>query len=252
MIMFSDNPQSILKAYILSRLTGDTVITEGSSDLLFFSGDAVINTDSYDLHELAQQYKETFCRNVDWIHTYKGNELMHIIFKALRNRSENKHSVIFKAVEDAFSKGIEYCLQGASIHCKKLHSLCSEVNHEVYRMMGFIRFKPAGDMCLVAKPLLFHDTVDLILREFQSRYPNHRVVIISDSGSRAIENGIIFDVFNNEYEKFLNEDIYDTVWEEYYRSQYIEPRKNMRLAVSKIPKKYWNWMHEGKILKSEE
>lgn len=252
MIMFSDNPQSILKAYMLSKLTGDTVITEGSDDLLFFSGDAVINTDSYDLHELAQQYKENFYSNVDWLHTHKGNELMHIISKALKHCSESKYSVIFKAVEDAFSKGIEYCLQGASVHSKKLHSLCREVNHEVYRMMGFIRFKPAGEKCLAAKPLLYHDTVDLILREFQGRYPNHRVVIISDSGSKAIENGRIFDVPDNEYEKFLKEDIYDTVWEEYYRSQYIEPRKNMRLAASKIPKKYWDWMKEGKILKSEE
>ncbi|HWR60213.1 MAG TPA: DUF4130 domain-containing protein [Clostridia bacterium] len=252
MIMFSDNPQSILKAYLLSRLTGDTVITEGSENLLFFSGDAVINTDSYDLHELAQQYKENFCRNTDWLHTHRGNELMSIIYKALRHSSQDKYSVIFKAVEDAFTKGIEYCLQGASVNCKRLNSLYREVSHEVYRMTGFIRFKPAGDKCLVARPPLCHDTVDLILREFQGRYPNHRIVILSGSGSKAIENGRLFDVQSSDYEKYLKDDIYDAVWEEYYKSQYIEPRKNMRLAASRIPKKYWNWMPEGKILKNEE
>jgi hypothetical protein len=68
----------------------------------------------------------------------------------------------------------------------------------------------------------------------------------------AIENGRIFDVNKSDYEKFITGDIYDSVWEEYYKSQYIEPRKNMRLAASKIPKKYWNWMQEGKILKSKE
>ncbi|HWQ31074.1 MAG TPA: DUF4130 domain-containing protein [Negativicutes bacterium] len=252
MISFSKDPQSILKAYILSKLTGDTVITEGSDDLLFFSGDAVINTDSYDLYELTQQYKKNFYRSADWLHTHKGNELMHIMFKALRHNCEDKYSIIFKAIEDAFTKGIEYCLQGASTYSKKLNSLCREVNHEVYRMMGFIRFKPAGDKCLVARPLLYHDTVDLILKEFQSRYPNHRVVILAASGSKAIENGVVFDVSDDDYEKFLKDDIYDAVWEEYYRSQYIEPRKNIRLASAKIPKKYWDWMPEGKILKSEE
>jgi probable DNA metabolism protein len=252
MIMFSDNPQSILKAYMLSKLTGDTVIAEDCNDLLFFSGSAVIDTDGYELQDLAQQYKEHFHRNVDWLHTHKGNELMLIIYKALRHSSESKYSVIFKALDDAYSKGIEYCLQGASIQSKKLNSLCREVSHEVYRMIGFIRFKPAGDMCLVARPLLYHDTVDLILREFQGRYPNHRVVILSDKGSKAMENGRIFDVLDEDYEKFLKDDIYDTVWEEYYKSQYIEPRKNMRLAAAKIPKKYWGWMQEGKLLKSEE
>lgn len=252
MIMFSDDPQSILKACMLSRLTGDTVITEGSDDLMLFSGDAVISTDNYDLHDLAQQYKNSFYINTDWLHTYRGNELMSIIYKALRHSSQDKYSIIFKAVEDAFAKGIEYCLKGASVNSKKLNSLCREVNHEVYRMMGFIRFKPAGKKCLVAKPLLFHDTVDLILREFQGRYPNHRVVIISDSGSKAVADGKIFEVHKEDYEKYLKDDIYDTVWEEYYRSQYIEPRKNMRLAAAKIPKKYWEWMQEGKILKNEE
>lgn len=252
MIMFSDNPQSILKAFLLSKLTGDTIITEGSSNLLLFSGDAVINTDSYDLNELAQQYKVSFFRSTDWLHTHKGNELMHVIYKALRHSSERKYSIIFRAIEDAFGKGIDYCLQGASTHSKKLRSLCSDVNHEVYRMIGFIRFKPAGERCLVARPLLYHDTADLILRQFQSRYPNHRIVIITADHSRAIENGHIFDVNDADYEKYLQEDIFDSVWEEYYKSQYIEPRKNMQLAASKIPKKYWDWMQEGKILKSEE
>ncbi|HYE81069.1 MAG TPA: DUF4130 domain-containing protein [Clostridia bacterium] len=252
MIMFSDNPQSIIKAFILSRLTGDTVITESSDSLLLFSGNAVISSDSYELAELAQQYKEHFSRSADWLHTYKGNELMMILYKALRHCSESKYSIIFKAIEDAFTKGIDYCLQGASVYSKKLRSLCSDVNHEVYRMMGFIRFRTAGERCLVARPLLFHDTTDLILREFQNRYPNHRIVIINSSCSKAIENGIIFDVPGEAYEKYFKEDIYDSVWEEYYKSQYIEPRRNMRLAAAKIPKRYWDWMQEGKILKSEE
>lgn len=252
MIMFTDKPQSIIKAFMLSKLSGDTVISESSSNLLLFSGDAVISTDSYDLWELGQQYKKNFYRNVDWLHTHKGNELMLIVHKALRHSSATKHSIIFKAIEDAFTKGIDYCLQGVSSHSRKLRSLCSEVNHEVYRMIGFIRFKPAGEKCLVARPLLYHNTADLILREFQGRYPNHRVVIITEAHSMAIENGRIFDVEKTDYEKFIAEDIYDSVWEEYYKSQYIEPRKNMRLTASKIPKKYWDWMQEGKILKSEE
>ncbi len=252
MIVFSDDPQSIIKAFLLSKLTGDMIITEGGNDLLLFSGDAVISTGSYDLEELAEQYKISFCRNVDWLHTYKGNELMHFIHIALKHNSESKHSIIFKAVEDAFVKGIDYCLQGASIYSKKLRSLCSDVNHEVYRMVGFIRFKPAGERCLVARAPMCHDTIDLILRQFQDRYPNHRVVIMTDQRSRAIQNGLIFDVNSKDYENYLKEDIYDSVWEEYYKSQYIAPRKNLRLAASKIPKKYWDWMQEGNILKSEE
>jgi hypothetical protein len=62
----------------------------------------------------------------------------------------------------------------------------------------------------------------------------------------------LFDIASEAYKKYLKEDIYDSVWEEYYKSQYIEPRKNIKLAAAKIPKKYWDWMPEGKILKGEE
>ncbi|MGE5631671.1 MAG: DUF4130 domain-containing protein [Caulobacteraceae bacterium] len=252
MIVFSDNPESIIKACILSKLTGDCIMSERSNNLLLFSGDAVINSDNYCIDDLAKQFKDYFLRNIDWVYSYKGNELKHMIYLALRHSSETRYSIIFKAIEDAFFKGINYCLQGASQYCKKLRSLESEVNHEVYRMMGFIRFKPAGDKCLAANPKLFHNTADLILTEFQKRYPYHRIVLITDVSALAIENGRIFEVNKNEYEKYITQDIYDSVWEEYYKSQYIESRKNIRLASSKIPKKYWDWMQEGKILKSEE
>ena len=46
-------------------------------------------------------------------------------------------------------------------------------------------------------------------------------------------------------------DDFTNLWETYYRSQYIEARKNIRLASRFIPKKYWDWLPEGKILKQE-
>ncbi len=252
MIRFSSNCDSLLKAYLLSKLTGDQILTEGGDSLLFFREDAVIDTENYILEDLITQYQDYFLRNIRWLSSFKGNELKYRISTALRHTSQHKHTVVFKALEDAFSKGIHYCLEGASEHGKQLRHLCSEVQHEVYRMMGFIRFRPAGEKCLVASPKLYYDTIDLILREFQNRYPYHRIVLVTEAGARAIEDKRLFSVDPVFYEKFLADDSFDQVWEEYYQSQYIPARKNLRLTASKIPKKYWDWMQEGKILRNEE
>jgi len=252
MIIFSSNAESIIKAYMLSKLTGDSIASEGGEGLLLFCGDAVIHSDNYVLEDIIKQFKADLGRDADWLNGSKGNELKHILRLALRHSSENKYGIVFRALEDAFFKGVDYCLQGASKYSKKLHSLENDVKHEVWRMLGFIRFKPAGENCLVAKPKLFHDTADLILKQFQRRYPHYRIVLITENKALAIENGKVFEVSKTEYEKFLQRDIYDSIWEEYYKSQYIESRKNLKLAASKIPRKYWDWMQEGSILKSEE
>lgn len=252
MIIFSSNPASILKAFILSKLTGDGIISEGNNSLLLFSGDAVIYSDNYLIGDLIRQFRDYFLRNTDWFNSSKGKELECMIGMAIRHSSEEKYGIIFRALEDAFFKGIDYCLQGTSQCSRKLRFLENDVKHEVWRMIGFIRFKPAGEKCLAAKPKLFHNTADLILEQFQKRYPHYRIVLVTDSNAIAIENGKIFEVSRTEYKKFLKQDIYDSVWEEYYKSQYIETRKNIKLASSKIPKKYWDWMQEGQILRNEE
>lgn len=252
MIRFSSNCDSMLKAYLLSKLTGDQILSEGSEDLLFFRGDAVIDTAGYQLEDLIVQYQDYFMKNIRWLSSHKGNELKYRISTALRHTAPDKHTAVFKALEDAFSKGAGYCLEGASENSKRLRHLCSEVLHEVYRMMGFIRFVPGGDKCLVASPKLYFDTVDLILREFQNRYPYHRIVLVTEEGAMAIENKKLFEADRAYYNKFLEDDSFGQVWEEYYRSQYIPSRKNLKLAASRIPKKYWDWMPEGKILRDEE
>lgn len=252
MIIFSANPDSMIKAFILSKLTGDGIISEGTDNLLLFSGDAVIYSDKYSMEDATGQFKNYFRRNIDWIASSKGNELKHTISMSLRHSSDDKYNIIFRALEDALFKGIDYCLQGTSQYSRKLRSLEGEVKHEVWRMLGFIRFKAAGEKCLAARPKLFHDTADLILKQFQKRYPGYRIVLVTDSSAAAIENNKVFEVEKSEYEKFLKEDIYDSIWEEYYKSQYIESRMNIKLASSKIPRKYWDWMQEGNMLKREE
>jgi probable DNA metabolism protein len=252
MIVFSNTCDSLIRAFMLSKITQDNILTERNVDSLLFCGLNVVDADSYVLDQLASQFFLFYQRNTAWLHTNKGNELKLIISHALRHAASDKFSIIFKALDDAFFKGINYCLQGTSTSSKKLLSLYHDVNHEVYRMTGFIRFKPFGEKCLVARPLLYHRTIDLLLLAFQDRYPYHKIILITEKESMSIESGKLSIVDNSIYQAALESDDFDTTWVDYYRSQYITSKKNIKLAAKHIPKKYWSWMPEGDILITEE
>ena len=256
MISFAKDYESIVKAFLLSRITGDMVVFESHESTddrpLLFTQNAVTNSNDYHLKDLISQYNAKFKRNMDWLKGVNGKELKDTIILALRNSSEKKYTIIFHALEDCFSKGISCCLAGGSEKYNKLKTLSSEVRREIWRMLGFVRFKSYSELCLITKPKLYHDTADLLLVEFQNRYPNHRIVVITDTVALAIQDGEISNVNRYEYENFVSEDDYDSMWKEYYKSQYIEERKNIKYTAKSIPKKYWDWMVEGIILEEEQ
>ena len=128
-----------------------------------------------------------------------------------------------------------------------------EVGNEVHRLLGLIRFQETADGDLVAKPQLAHQTADLLLRKFQLRYPNRRLLFVLPQGALCCQQGqLSFLALQDLPAPVLNPtDDFANLWETYYRSQYIEARKNIRLASRFIPKKYWDWLPEGKILKQE-
>jgi len=133
-------------------------------------------------------------------------------------------------------------------------TVCSrEVGSEIHRMMGLVRFNETADGDLVARPKLFHHTADILLRKFQLRYPNRRLIFILSDEALCCEQGHIRRLEMQDLpHSLLNQtDDFIILWETYYRSQYIPARKNIRLASHFIPKKYWDWLPEGKILEQE-
>jgi hypothetical protein len=103
----------------------------------------------------------------------------------------------------------------------------------------------------VAQPKLFHDTADLILRQFAPRYPGTRLVLLLPDTALALAGGAITTVSPADYAGVVANDPFAATWESYYRSQYIESRKNIVLAQRHIPKKYWDWLPEGQIIAHE-
>ncbi|MFZ5352803.1 MAG: DUF4130 domain-containing protein [Bacillota bacterium] len=251
MIIYTNSPDSIIKALLLSKLTGN-ILSHPRQTLTLLQDSLILNADDYCLKELASDFSSKYCVDTSWINTSRFSELKKLVHYAARNNSPDKYNIIFSAIEDAFLDGIEYCLQDISPYGKKMRTLARAVAHEVGYMLGFIRFKKHDESCLVATLKLYHDSMDTILWKLKARYPKHKLVLISGSKALAIEGTYIYEVDRHEFESTLKNDNFDEYWKEYYKSQYIESRKNIRLAAAKIPKRYWDWLPEGEILREED
>ncbi|WP_371362289.1 hypothetical protein SRRS_34770 [Sporomusa rhizae] len=252
MIICSQSPWPIIKAALLAQIHNDLPCFHGEQDSLgLFKDTTIYNADKIALGSAIKQLADTCGLNAAWLLGSPGQTLSRLIAANLRYQSDDRAAVIFAAVEQAIRYGHSYCFCGIGDISRVFLSRAKVVSHEVHKMLGFIRFHPAPDNTLVAKPKLFHQTADLILKSFVPRYPNTRLVFIQEDKALLLADGKLTHTAAAVYLPYLESQDFNTAWETYYQSQYIATRKNIKLAQHAIPKKYWNWLAEGKILESE-
>ncbi len=254
MIRCSANPSSMMKAALLSELTGQTPAFRNACEQPdLFSLSEELDADSYDFPALIDELTFRTGNDYAWLGHHQGRRLALMILFNLRNRAHKCGDLIFAALSEALRYGPGYCICGRGDASHTFRHRSREVGTEIHRMMGLIRFHTTSEGDLVAHPLLFHNTADILLRKFQQRYPAQRLIFVLPEGALCCEQGRLSEISVQDFPaSLLNQsDDFAALWETYYRSQYIPARKNIRLASHFIPKKYWDWLPEGKILKQE-
>lgn len=250
-ICCSLTPTAIIKATLLGLLHNDIPCIQGEETSLGLFG--LTGTYSADTASLPDLIEELAARGVPaaWLQKDQGAHLRRLIAGSLRYSAPDRSSLAFAATEEAVRHGPDYCLNGIGQVSRQLLTRYRVVGHEVHKMTGFVRFHPAGEGVLAARPRLFHDTADLLLRQFTPRYPAYRLVLILPDHALAWEAGRFFPVDPASYATYVDSDPFTATWEEYYRSQYIATRKNIALAKRLLPRKYWEYLSEGSILADE-
>lgn len=252
MIICSQSPWPIIKAALLAQIHNDLPCFHSEQDSLgLFKDTTVYNADEIPLAALLKQVSATCGLNAAWLLDSPGQTLTRLVAANLRYQAADRSAVIFAAAEQAIRYGHSYCFCGIGDISRMFLSRAKVVSHEVHKMLGFIRFHPAPDNTLVARPKLFHQTADLILKKFVARYPNTRLVFLLEDTALVLMEGKLTQTAAAPYLPYLENQDFAAAWETYYQSQYIAARKNIKLAQHVIPKKYWNWLAEGKILESE-
>lgn len=136
------------------------------------------------------------------------------------------------------------------------------VNRERHRMKAFIRFQETADGVFYAPIEPDYNVLPLVAGFFKNRYADQKWIIYD----LKRKYGLYYDLEQVEEITFeflpevktqrylpagiLNEkeELYGLLWNDYFKSTNIPARKNMKLHIQHVPKRYWKYLTEKKGL----
>lgn len=138
----------------------------------------------------------------------------------------------------------------------RVRQLARIVSRERHRMNAFVRFKLLSDGLYVALIEPDYNVLPVIASHFEKRYADQRWLIYDVKRSY----GIYYDLSSVTEITFESsaqpntqtvslslaesEDAYDELWRRYFKSVNILERKNTKLHLQHVPKRYWKYLNE--------
>lgn len=163
--------------------------------------------------------------------------------------------LIFSAIKQSIKSPENNVLQNfANDDILQISKICKSVSRERHRMTAFVRFEKMKDDIYFAKIDPDFDVLPLIRKHFKDRYADQKWIIYDLKRNY----GLFYDLndcellypdssFNlNQYQqKFHEEEInYQELWKSYFTKTNIKERKNIKLHVQHVPKRYWKYLTE--------
>ena len=133
------------------------------------------------------------------------------------------------------------------------------VNREKHRMKAFIRFQETADGIFYAAIEPDFNVLPLIMPFFKNRYADQPWIIYDLKRHYGLYYDLnkVEEIVLEEKPKlktastFLSEDVlhnkeqlYGLLWKDYFKSTNIPARKNMKLHIRHVPKRYWKYLTE--------
>ncbi|KGE12436.1 TIGR03915 family putative DNA repair protein [Sphingobacterium deserti] len=141
-------------------------------------------------------------------------------------------------------------------HILQLKKIIKSVSRERHRMKAFTRFQLLADGMYVAVIEPDFNVLPLIQKHFQDRYADQRWLIfdvkrhyglfydghvtseVTIDHTSTIANATLVDLHDQQ------EELYADLWKRYFKSVNIKERRNMKLHLQHVPRRYWKYLHE--------
>lgn len=138
----------------------------------------------------------------------------------------------------------------------RISEMVRMVRREKHRMEAFVRFQKLKDDTFYATVEPDFNVLPLLIRHFKSRYADQRWIIYDLKRNY----GLCYDLHDTQYitldlaetnkpgeviSAFCEEEgVYQHLWKNYFNSVNIKSRKNTKLHIRHIPKRYWRHLTE--------
>ena len=186
-----------------------------------------------------------------------SDEGLKRLHKTFLSEMEQKEAVMWQFVQHVFNspQNIEEDYGHPAVWAVK--RAAGRVKREAHRMEAFVRFQLTKDNLYYAIIEPECDVLPLIATHFESRYADQRWLIYDakrkygiyydlekvdtvaiDFNRGPAPSGVIAEI-SDEREAF-----YQELWRRYFKSVTIEARRNMKLHLQHLPKRYWRYLIE--------
>lgn len=132
-----------------------------------------------------------------------------------------------------------------------------KVHREKHRMEAFVRFQKTKDGLYYALVEPDHNVLPLIQEHFEKRYADQQWMIYDSRRKYGLYYNlqqvttvqVDFDATTQEGRDLAaihdeKEPLYQQLWQQYFNSVNIKARKNTRLHIRHVPRRYWKYLTE--------
>jgi probable DNA metabolism protein len=141
-----------------------------------------------------------------------------------------------------------------------LSQIAKKISRERHRMKAFIRFQKGANQLFHAVVNPDYNVLPLVAGHFEKRYSDQRWILYDERRhyglyyNLAQVQEVTFEVGDTNA-AVASEDVvlddrellYATLWKDYFDSTNIKERKNLKLHIRHIPKRYWRYLTEKEL-----
>lgn len=207
-----------------------------------------------EVHEVITQ-NEKAERVLKKIEDNIGKMGVYELLKVFLSEEQDLEHLIFSAVQQSLQHPKENILQNYTHDdILKISKISKSVSRERHRMTTFVRFEKMQDNVYFAKIDPDFNVLPLIRNHFKNRYQDQKWMIYDLRRNYGIFYDLeICDFFYpdekidlHQYQKKFHdeEQQYQKLWQRYFTKTNIVERKNLKLHIQHVPKRYWKYLTE--------
>lgn len=184
-------------------------------------------------------------------------EVKNNIYKAFLSEFNGIENTLYYFIKRSLSEKKSIAKDFTDPEILKIAKIVKMVNREKHRMDAFVRFRLTKDGLYFATVSPDFNVLPLNARHFKNRYADQQWLIYDLRRKYGIYYNLkevtyvslqvseeVNSTSSATYYFTENEQAFQELWKNYYTSTNIVSRKNMKLHLQHVPKRYWKYLSE--------
>lgn len=179
-----------------------------------------------------------------------------LLFVYLSERRDSGNLVL-SAVRQSIEQQTENVLQNfGNADIMEIAKICKSMSREIHRLHAFVRFEKLEDGTFFSKIEPDFNVLPVGFKFFKDRYADQKWMIFDVKRNFGVyydlktteffypESDQVHALRNSSTLHHLEEQQYQKLWQRYFFKTNIVERKNMKLHLQHVPRRYWKYLTE--------